>query len=237
MVRDSGRRDEGKSKDGEKNRQRSNATPSNSSRNIRDYNGGGNSHPGQGSSMRQAYWDGRKWEPDPTLVKIVQNLRNKLETATKDIRELEKETYRVKSPPGDALLLAAEIEFFVAYHSDKAQKFKAIQKSLDKRAKTGSRSGSSTNGIEESELLEATKKETIENVQAYDRDTYLAYKKVKKILEERRRYESIVRKYKKARAPIDEEINRMLQQITEYHNELGHDWFVAAGIPYTLLYG
>ncbi|TGO23140.1 hypothetical protein BPAE_0142g00020 [Botrytis paeoniae] len=184
MVRDSGRRDEGKSReDGEKNRQRSNATPPNSSRNIRDNNSG------------------------------VQNLCDKLETATKDIRELEKETYRVKSPPSDALLLAAEIEFFVAYHLDKVQKFKAIQKSLDKRAKTGSRSGSSTDEIEESELLEATKKETIENVQAYDRDTYLAYKKVKNILERKK-----VQRYK-------------------YHNELGYDWFVAAGIPYTLLYG
>ncbi|KAF7952905.1 hypothetical protein EAE96_006128 [Botrytis aclada] len=222
MVRESGQHGEGKSTEGgQKNRQRSNATPSNSSRNIKDNNGGGNNHRGQGSSMRQKYCDGRKREPDPTLVKIVQNLRNKLEIATKDIRDLEKKTYRVKSPPSDALLLAAEIEFFVAYHSDK----------------TGSRSSSFTDGIEESGLLKATKEETIENVQAYDRDTHSAHKKVKSILEERKKYKDTIRSYEETRAPIDEEINRMLNQITEYHDELGHDWFVAAGIPYTLLYG
>ncbi|TGO41078.1 hypothetical protein BHYA_0027g00560 [Botrytis hyacinthi] len=230
MVRYSGRHSEGKSReDGENNRQRSNSTPSNSSRKIRDNKSCGNNHPGK-------YWDGREWVLDPNLVKIIENLYDKLETATKSKRELEEYMSCIKSLPSDDLEVAAEAGFEAAFYSAKVEKFKAIQQSVYKKAKAGSRSGSSTDGIEERRLLEATKKETIENKQAWDRDTHSAYKEVKAILEERRKYKVIVRKYQEDLAPIDKKINRMLKKMVEYHDELGHDWFVAAEIPYTLLY-
>ncbi|KAF5875290.1 uncharacterized protein Bfra_003744 [Botrytis fragariae] len=131
-------------------------------------------HPGQ-------YWDGREWVLDPNLVKTIENLYNNVEAATKSKLELEKDMSCVESPPSGDLKGAAEAGFEAAFYSAKMEKFKAIQQSVFKRAKTGSRSGSSTDGIEERKLLEATKKETIENKQAWDRDTHLASKKVNTI--------------------------------------------------------
>ncbi|TGO73233.1 hypothetical protein BELL_0379g00130 [Botrytis elliptica] len=142
MVRYSGRHSEGKSTgDVHNNRQKSNPTRSNSSRNIRDSKGYGNNHPGQ-------YWNGRKWVLDPNLVKTIENLYDKLEAATKSKWELEEDMSCIESPPSDDLKVAAEAGLEAAFHSAKAEKFKEIQQSLYKKAKTGSRSGSSTDGIE-----------------------------------------------------------------------------------------
>ncbi|KAF7883257.1 uncharacterized protein EAF02_005177 [Botrytis sinoallii] len=174
MVRYSGRHSEGKStEDVQKNRQKSNPTPSKSSRNIRDNKGCGNNHTGQ-------YWNGREWVLDPNLVKTIENLYDKLEAATKSKRELEEDMSCIESPPSDDLKVAAEAGLEAAFHSAKAELC------LYKKAKTGSRSGSSTDVIEERKLLEATKKETIENMQAYDPDTHLAHKKIHNILEKRK---------------------------------------------------
>ncbi|KAF7947308.1 uncharacterized protein EAE97_004557 [Botrytis byssoidea] len=67
MVRYSGRHSEGKSReDGESIPQRRDATPSNSSRKIKDNNSFGNNRPGK-------YWDGKEWILDPNLVKRIEN--------------------------------------------------------------------------------------------------------------------------------------------------------------------
>ncbi|KAF7916999.1 uncharacterized protein EAE98_010430 [Botrytis deweyae] len=111
MVRYSGRHSEGKStEDVHNNRQKSNPTRSNSSRNIRDSKG--------------------------------------YEAATKSKWELEEDMSCIESPPSDDLKVAAEAGLEAAFHSAKAEKFKEIQRSLYKKAKTGSRSGSSTDEIE-----------------------------------------------------------------------------------------